>query len=379
MDIYRRIQREIYTEPHKRGVRANYRKLANKKPLSKAQEQEILDYWQKLIGYKIPLDWHRYFYSRTGLYAKEYIPTSVYRYDLIGRLNQLPYCVPYSDKNMMDVILSDAKQPHIYLKNRNGYFYFENNPVSFEDALKLGANMGDVIIKPTLSSHGNGVKLLHVENGIVDAKGTGLKDLLLKYKKNFLVQDAVKQHPAMARLNPDSINTLRIVTFRSGMDVVVCYVAIRIGRKGQVIDNESAGGISTKVNKDGSLSKYAFGSPGQDFIEETDYGVKLEGYMVPSFDKTLNMVKAQHLNLPLQDLIGWDVCIDENGDPVLLEWNSTPELSQSAVGPALGEYTELIVKEAMKRPNSRMGNPTYRMPEPVTLKTIFERCIKGIK
>ena len=45
MEIFRRIQREIYTEPHKRGVRANYSKLANKKPLSKAQEQKILDYW----------------------------------------------------------------------------------------------------------------------------------------------------------------------------------------------------------------------------------------------------------------------------------------------------------------------------------------------
>ena len=85
-----------------------------------------------------------------------------------------------------------------------------------------------------------------------------LKDLLLKYKKNYLVQDAVKQHPAMARLNPDSINTLRIVTFRSGMEVVVCYVAIRIGRNGQVIDNESAGGMSAKVNFDGTLKMCVF-------------------------------------------------------------------------------------------------------------------------
>jgi hypothetical protein len=263
------------------------------------------------------------------------------------------------------------KQPHTYLKNRNGYFYVENKAISLKDAGSKCGDIGDVIIKPTLSSHGNGVKKLHVENGIVDAKGTKLKDLLLEYGKNFLIQDIVKQHPAMNVLNPDSINTIRIVTYRKGMEVLILYAVIRIGRKGQAIDNVSAGGISTKINMDGTLCKFAYSAPGQDKIELTDTGVKLEGYRVPSFEKALEMVKEQHLNLPFQDLVGWDISIDEAGDPVMLEWNTTPELSQSAVGPAFGDYTEMVVKDAMSRPNSRMGDPTYRMLEPINIKTII--------
>ena len=232
------------------------------------------------------------------------------------------------------------------------------------------SNIGEVIIKPTLSSHGNGVKKLHVQNGIVDEKGTNLKDLLVKYKKDYLIQDLVKQHPDMKALNPDSINTIRIVTYRKGMDVYVLYAAIRIGRKGQQIDNESAGGISTKINMDGTLCKFAYGAPGQDKIETTDSGIKLEGYQVPSFEKAMIVVKEQHLNLPFQDLVGWDICIDEEGEPVMLEWNTTPELSQSAVGPAFGDYTEMVVKDAMSRPNSRLGEPTYRMLRPIDLKSI---------
>jgi len=372
MGLRNKIQKSLFVEKYLTQVNDNYKNLPHKVVLTKKQEQEIQDYWQGLVGYKIPTDWHRYFYARTGLYSVKYIPTSIYRLELTGRLNKLPWCVPFSDKNLNDIVLPNIKQPHIYLKNRNGYFYYENEPVSIDEAARLGANMGDVIIKPTLSSHGRGVKKLHIENGIIDNEGTKLKDLLLKYGKNYLIQDLVKQHPKMNALNPDSINTLRIVTYRKGMEVTVLYVAIRIGREGQTIDNESAGGISTKVNMDGSLCKYAYGAPGQDRIEVTDSGVKLEGYRVPSFEKALAMVKEHHLNLPFQDLVGWDICIDEVGDPVMLEWNTTPELSQSAVGPAFGDYTEMVVKDAMSRPNSRLGNPTYRMLEPVNINTVVK-------
>ncbi len=371
MKFYRKIQESRFVEKYIRQVNDSYQKLSDKVELTKEQEREIQEYWKGLVGREVPTDWHRYFYARTGLFSVKYIPTSLYRLELTGRLNQLPWCVPFSDKNLNDIILPDMNQPHTYLKNRNGYLYVENHAVSIDDAVSRCGNIGEVIIKPTLSSHGDGVKKICIRNGLVDKQGTKLKDLLIKYDRNYLIQDIVKQHPIMNALNPDSINTIRIVTYRKGMDVYVMYAAVRIGRKGQQIDNESAGGISTKINMDGTLSKYAYGAPGQDKIELTDSGVRLEGYRIPSFDRALEVVKKQHLNLPFQDLLGWDICIDEAGSPVLLEWNTTPELSQSAVGPAFGDYTEMVVKDAMSRPNSRMGNPTYRMLEPIGLKNMI--------
>ena len=376
MGMNKQIQERLFVEKYIRQIQGSYQKLPHKVELTKEQEQEILDYWQGLVGYQVPLDWHRYFYARTGLYSVKYVPTSVYRLDLTGRLNQLPWCVPFSDKNLNDILLPDMKQPHTHLKNRNGYFFVENKPLSLTDAAEACANIGDVIIKPTLASHGRGVKKLHVENGVVDDKGTKLKDLLVEYGKNYLIQDLVMQHPDMKALNQDSINTIRLVTYRNGMEVYVLYAAIRIGRKGQVIDNESAGGISTKINMDGTLCRFAYGAPGQDKIELTDSGIRLEGYQVPSFEKAVALVKEQHLNLPFQDLLGWDICIDEAGDPVMLEWNTTPELSQSAVGPAFGDYTEMVVRDAMSRPNSRTGDPTYRMLPAVGLKDYVRFFVK---
>ncbi len=364
-----KIQRDLYIDLYRKRIKKSYSMLPHKVQLTKAQKSEIQKYWKSLLGYKIPTDWHRYFYARTGEFSVKYIPSGIYRLEVAGRLNQLAFCIPYSDKNMLDVLLPNANQPHIYLKNRNGYFFYENKAVDLNEALGKCANLGDVIIKPTLTYHGDGVKKVHIENGIVDDGKITLEALIKKYGKNFLIQDVVKQHPAMSELNPDSVNTIRIVTYRLGMDVLVVYAVVRIGRKGQVIDNESAGGMSVKVNLDGTLSKYAFGAPGQDFIEKTDAGIRLEGYRIPSFDRALTLVKEQHRYLPFQKIVGWDVCIDNSGEPLLLEWNTTPELSQSAVGPAFGDYTEQILKDAMRR-------PCQRRLEEVNLYTVVKWFVK---
>ena len=366
-----RIKRDLYIEKYRKKIASSYQKLPNKVPLTKAQVSEIQKYWKSLLGYEIPIDWHQYFYARTGVFSAKYVPTGIYRLEVCGRLNKLAFCYPYSDKNMLDVLFPNVKQPHIYLKNRNGYFFFEGKAVSKEDAVKCCANLGDVVVKPTFTSHGDGVKRICLENGMVDGEST-LEALFESYGENFLIQDLVRQHRDMAALNPDSINTVRAVTYRSGMDVAVLYTAIRIGRKGQLIDNESAGGMSAKINPDGTLSKYAFGAPGQDYIEQTDTGVRLEGYRVPSYDKVLSLVKEQHLNLPFHNIVGWDVCIDEEGEPLLLEWNSAPELSQSAVGPAFGDYTEQIFKDAMSKPCQRKFDP---IDLPIAVKWFFKKYL----
>ena len=55
------------------GIRLSFNKLVNKKELTKEQKKEIQDFYSNLLGYHIPLDYHKYFTSRTGIYSKEYL------------------------------------------------------------------------------------------------------------------------------------------------------------------------------------------------------------------------------------------------------------------------------------------------------------------
>ena len=149
-----------------KGVRKNIRKVKTERDLSREQEAEIKEYYKTLLGIDIPLEWHRYFYKRTGVYSVRYIPTSLYYTEIIGKINQMKFERAYSDKNLTDHLLKGIKFPETVLKNMNGYFYLDGVTVDKETAVSACSDLSDVIIKPTLQSHGVGVKKFSVQNGI---------------------------------------------------------------------------------------------------------------------------------------------------------------------------------------------------------------------
>ena len=212
--------------------------------------------------------------------------------------------------------------------------------------------MDRVIIKPSRESQGHGVQLFSSKDGKTTLDGLTVADLFKQYKKNFLIQECVKQHERMAALNPTSVNTLRILSYRSGMEVLIIYSVVRIGRMNQVIDNQCSGGISTTISKDGKLGKEAFGGYSEDNITKTDTGIVLDGYQLPSYEKAIELVKKLHMRLPFFNLVGWDIAIEESGEPILIEFNTNPGLSQSAFCSGMGEYTERIIRELWPRPNT---------------------------
>lgn len=347
---------------HKSNKRINaevkgwYNDLEVKRKLTKAQKKEILDFYYSLTGKKISLVTHEYFYSRTGIYSKEYVPKDLYINDIQPKANDLTQSHIYGNKNLSDVFLPKDIQPRAILKNINGLFYYDGEPVSLSEAIEKCKNIGDVVIKPSNLSQGRGVQRVIVSNGLINNSQQTIEDLIKSYKNDFIIQEALTQHEAMSALNPTSVNTIRIVTYRAdNNEVLHIYSVARIGRKGCFIDNQCAGGISTIVSEDGKLGKYAFGGYAEGNITQTDTGVVLDGYQLPSYDKALNLVNKLHLYLPYFRLIGWDVAIDKDGTPKIIEYNTKPQLSQSAFGPGFGKYTERIIREIWKNKNSKFA------------------------
>jgi len=335
-----------------RRITKNFKSLEHHRKLTRKQKKEVQDFYLGMIGKKVPLYCHEYFYSRTGHFAKEYVPNNFYHCELVPKANQHRLQSAFGDKNMCDFLFPGENVAHSILKNMNGYYYYEGKPVSEEEAVSLCNNLKRVIIKPSRMSEGKGVQLFSSTNGITDLNGENITQLFKEYKKDFLIQEWVKQHESMAALNPTSVNTMRILSYRSGMEVLIIYSVVRIGRSGSVVDNQCAGGISTTIDKEGRLGKEAFGGFSADNIGKTDTGIVLDGYQLPSYDKAIEFVKRLHLKLPFFNLVGWDVAIQEDGEPVLIEFNTNPGLSQSAFKSGMGEYTERIIRELWTRPNS---------------------------
>ena len=333
-------------------ITKNFRDLEHHRKLTKEQKKEIQNFYVSMIGKKIPLYCHEYFYSRTGVFTKEYVPNNIYHCEIVPKANVHRFQSVLGDKNMCDFLFPGENVVHSILKNMNGYYYYEGRPVAEDEAIALCQNMEKVIIKPARESEGKGVQSFSAKDGVTNLNGKTIRQLFKEYKQDFLIQDWVKQHKYMAALNPTSVNTMRILSYRSGMEVLIIYSVVRIGRSGSIVDNQCAGGISTTISEQGRLGKVAFGGFSKDNITKTDIGIVLDGYQLPSYDKAIAMVKRLHLKLPFFNIVGWDVAIQEDGEPVLIEFNTNPGLSQSAFCSGMGKYTERIIRELWPRPNT---------------------------
>lgn len=338
---------------HERKIKKSMQ-LCPMKPLTKGQEADIKSYFKKNFGREVPTYWHQYLYSRNGLYSVKYIPASIYFSSIIFRLNNYRFGPAYADKGFYDTLFPDVNRPQTFVKNINGFFYDERNPISKEEAISRCQNLGGAVIKPTLFGHwGEGVKLFHTDNGHIPELDISVADLFSNYNKNFIIQSKLEQHPDLAKLNPSSVNTIRVLSYRRENEVIILYAVIRIGRMGKTVDNETAGGIKADIDlATGRIKGLAFGNSTEKDMPQTDSGVVLDKYLIPSFPKVLEFVKDLHQRLPFFKLVGWDISVDTNGNPVMIEWNRSAELSQVAHGPAFGEYTEEILASALKEKNS---------------------------
>lgn len=312
-------------------------------PLSSGQKNDIISYYKRLLGKKVPTYWHEYFYSRNETFSVTYIPTCFYHSDIIYRLNNFDLRHAYVDKGIYDIYFPDILRPKTFIKNINGYYYDDSKPISREEAVERCQNLDGAVSKPTQEGMwGSGVKVFSTHDGVLD-DGNTVMSLMDSYGKNFIIQERIHQHESMALLNPTSLNTLRVLSYRQGNEVYILYVVVRIGRKGKSVDNETAGGINADIDlESGKIKDCAYGTPSEKRIYTTDVGTVLKGFQIPGFDSVIAEVKELHTRLPYFDIVGWDFGIDKEGKPVMIEWNRAPDLSQTAHGPAFGEMTEEI-------------------------------------
>lgn len=183
----------------------------------------------------------------------------------------------------------------------------------------------DGIAKPIDGIHGGAVFPLKVAAGAlsIDHRLASLDELRQRITRRYLLETRLTQHPALARLHPHSVNTLRLVTFNRDGEVELFSAAFRVGTGGSITDNWSAGGILLSVDPErGTLRGDGFMKPafGRRVSRHPDTDVAFEGIAVPHFDRAVDVVRRFHAYLPGIHSIGWDVGIAPDG-PVLIEAN----------------------------------------------------------
>lgn len=138
--------------------------------------------------------------------------------------------------------------------------------------------------------------------------------------RQVLVEEFLTQHPVMASLNPSSVNTLRIITFRDARDSVHTLArTLKMGNGGDV-DNFSDGGMYTMLDENGVAHHPAFDGDGRVFSVHPLSGTSIVGFRVPLWVEVEQFVGRLALEVPEIPYVGWDIAITPDG-PAVIEGN----------------------------------------------------------
>ena len=73
-----------------------------------------------------------------------------------------------------------------------------------------------------------------------------------------------------------------------------------------------------------------------------------DGYQLPGYKEACELVKRAHPMVSHFKLVSWDIAIDENGSPIMIEANlakGSSEVHQLNNGPLFGDDTKKILDE----------------------------------
>lgn len=186
--------------------------------------------------------------------------------------------------------------------------------------------------KPENGSMGSGIGL--VEVGEKEDTFELLKRLLDDIG-SFIAEEVIKPHKCLSKLNPDSVNTIRLTTYNDDKNVYILWPWLKVGRAGSFVDNSGAGGMGVAIDKDtGMLASAGMDEYGNSFDRHPDNGIEFRGYCIENWPAALELgekiSKALSQRIKGIGFVGWDITYTNDDKWVIVEGNAFPQLVQQA-------------------------------------------------
>ena len=324
---------------------------------------KIKDYWFKWYKYKDQLE------SQQGLdrriltvaptHISHYIPDDLYFMFFCSYFSNIEACAALDDKNLYDLYFPGIKMPETLFRRINGCLLHKYySPIKEDKALEIIRGEETVVMKESVdSSGGKGVCFINR----IDDDSVILKALC--ESENYIVQKVIRQHKVLSSIHSSSINTIRIVTLYFQGEVRVLSGIVRMGIGESRVDNSSSGGIFCGITEDGHMKKYAYNKWLNCYSTHPTSGFVFDGTIVPGYDEAKGLCKDLHLRfIQLSRLISWDLAIDLDGTPVLIEPNfacGDIDFHQIANGPLFGDFTEIVIHDVFGNKVNRKLNRLF--------------------
>lgn len=275
-----------------------------------------------------------------------YIPDDLWFDRIIPHYNDLIFAKALQDKCLHNLLFPGLRRPETVVKNVAGVFYDDGlSLLTREEAAdRLLHTEGRVLVKPSVGSgQGHNIRFYDAD-ALTEADA---EEIFRLYGKNFIIQKKLDQHEALARLNPDSLNTVRVITFLHRDKVYTLSSILRVGGFGSEVDNTSQGGFQGSILPGGRLAPKGFTHRNDrwEYIDAYPNGIRFADVTVPFYDRVEEAAHKNALRMGHFRILGWDFAVSPDGTPVLIEYNVIPGQNQESDGPTFGELTDEVLGE----------------------------------
>ena len=149
---------------------------------------------------------------------------------------------------------------------------------------------------------------------------------LASAREGYVIEEAIVQHPGLARFNASSVNTLRIwVVADDRGPAHVAGAFLRIGRAGSLVDNTSAGGLACPIDLESGLIREALDLTlrRNTYERHPDSQEQLIGSPIPFWAECKALACEALRVLPGARFAGMDIAVTAEG-PCVVEYNVEP-------------------------------------------------------
>ena len=221
----------------------------------------------------------------------------------------------FENSEALSCLSSKVKFNHLFA-DYIGRKWFDAETMSWEEFEAFCAGMDRVIVKPMESCGGKGIYIYELKDGKRE-----LFDQITG--KHFIVEEVLVQHESLKKLNPSSVNTVRVYTVLHKDEVTITAAILRVGSGTSVTDNYSTGGLVAKIDLDTGLvvSRAVTQTATTTFVHPMTKQ-PIIGFQVPQWDVIKKKVEEMHKRIKALRYVGWDAVICEDGRIVFLEANT---------------------------------------------------------
>lgn len=327
------IRKSPYHEDHKHQALQILKNIELEKGnLSRHLVKKCNQYAEDTLGSKVYAPWLYVYTIIANEFKEGWIPDNFYGEVVVPKLKG-SYGKIASLKPLNSLVFNSDSFPDV-ISFANGIFFDSNyTPIKKEEVpRRLFFNSNKVIYKLDNSLQGKGIYFFDKDN----FNASEIQKL-----GNGLFQNYISQHDSLAAFSDSSVSTLRITTTSSDEgDISIRASYLRLGGEGDTYIKSSTH-IRVPVNlANGLLNNIGYTTQWREIKHHPSSNKKFEGFYYPNFLEACLLVKKLHKKVPYVRCIGWDIAVNQEGTPMVMEWNGKHndiKFSEATQGPCFAD------------------------------------------